>query len=113
MKRSRLAGSRSSRYEKPSRSARSAWSPSWVSVNSSRVLMSSLPRIQVMDFQASSVRFCVSSQRIDSGKVKEPMNRIPPEISCSPTGICHSREVPAMELLLATPCLVVSVVDPC
>lgn len=102
-KRKRLAGSRSSRMEKPSRSARSACSPNCVSVNSSRVLEPSPPRIQTMAFQASSVRFWVNSQRMDSGRVKVPRSRMPPEINCRPTGICHSREVPARDVFLATP----------
>lgn len=107
-KRRRFAGSQSSLMEKPSRSARSACSPNCVSVNSARVLSPSPPRIQTMDFQASSVRFWVSSQRMDSGRVKVPMNRIPPEINCRPTGICHSREEPAREVLSDTPCFNVS-----
>lgn len=102
-KRRRLAGSRSSRKEKPSRSARSACRPSWVSANSSRVFWLSPPRIHSIDFQASSLRFWVASQRIDSGSVKDRMNRAPPDTNWRPTGICHSRVVPEIEALCSTP----------
>lgn len=101
--RRRLAGCQISRMEKLSFAAVSALSPICISWNSEVVRSPASPRIHVMDFQASSVRPLVRSQRLDSGRVKVPSNRIPDETSWRPIGICHSRDCLAISLFLATP----------
>lgn len=103
MNRSRLEGCHNSRIVKLSLADSSATCPAMVSLNSCWVLSPSSPRIQVSDFQASSVRFWLRSQRTDSGRVNMARNKRPLGMISRPMGICHSREVLEMVVLWATP----------
>jgi len=82
--------------EKLSLAAVSALRPIFISLNSSVVRSPASPRIQVIDFQASSVGYLVRSQRLDSGRVKVPRSKMPEKTSWRPIGICHSLEILAI-----------------